>query len=91
MPTEAAFDDKDVVANKQESCRQDSYHGNGYNGETGVRGMHGRPKDRAASTCDWRKSFHDQKKKKVMVFFRSRIYKKTKTDILEKKETMVLA
>jgi hypothetical protein len=32
-----------------------------------------------------------KKKKKVMVFFRSRIYKKTKTDILEMKETMVLA
>lgn len=45
MPTEAAFDDKYVVANEQESCGHDSYQGNGYYGETVARGMHGGPED----------------------------------------------
>lgn len=57
MPIEAAFDDKYVVANEQESRGQDSYDGNGDNGETGVGRLHGGPKDRASASgtgCDWR-------------------------------------
>ena len=85
MPIEAAFDDKDVVADKQESCGYDSNYSNGYNGETATWRMQARPKEWASTSriCAWWKSLrvmdhvafsYNKIHHKEMGFLRSSIY-----------------